>query len=475
MLRRLGSQPFPLPILLSRGEIVIQLSEIWELTRGELESYDAYAALVAYNPDWATVAAENASITTVAFSVAGFLGPFVSDMAATSAAASGTETTQSRTVSSGGGNVYFYTAPAYPNRILASQTSQLNLSVGDAVSITKGTETYNYTITAIINTYGNETTVFEVGGDTDPGDYFQTGDSLTVVFTVYTHGENLTSYNTTDAAFKKTTDRGTSWETVSISDAALTNNATAVFVPPSAANTSLQMRTYLDTGETYNANNTYYFYNGTDVREVTAFSKSVEAVVKLTNYRLDDTAPAELSFMDAVISGTLPVDLVISHVGFSVDLETDTRKARIPIVIVLSTPVPAPLIGNGLITVNWDAVSDAEGYWVYYRQSGADWVQIPRSDDTALTELFTPLTNDTLYEFQVVAYGVGYQDSLPGEAFGAPAFENPYEAWMSNNAGWLVDGKVWVLPNEETETFEAWKLGNETWVIGDDTWVIDKW
>ena len=489
MLRRLGPQPFPLPILFGRGERAIQLS-VWELTRGQAESYDAYAALIAYNPEWATVAAQNASISTQAFSAAAYLGPYADDTAATAALSSDYTYTHRDVADSDVSGTW-----------RGEATYNLSTTVNSAKMYRTDTEkfrNYNYvqgiwqdttfgnTFTASLKTWlghrdaDGVVNYFKSNGYDSSRTYIYYDTTLSEVRIIESVTETTVStaayYDTTNDTFRKTTDGGTTWADTDITDTPLANAANAVFVPPSAANTSIEMRTYLDTGENYNENNTYYFYNGTAIREVTAFTPSVAAVVKLANYMLDADTPAELSFMDAVVSGTLPVDLVISHVIFTIEIESVGRKARIPVLIVLTSPVPSPLIGDGLITLNWDAVSDAEGYRVYYRVVGAtDWIEIQRSDATALTESFTPLTNDTLYEFQVVAYGAGYQDSLPGEAFAAPAFENPYETWLSNEKVWVIGGKVWVFPIEETETFETYKLSDETWVIGNETWVIDKW
>lgn len=332
MLRRLGPQPFPLPILF--GDSVIYLTE-WEITRGQSDSYDAYGALVAYNPEWANILAAAPSITTQTFSVDGYLDALADDAAATSALSTTNAFTLTKSWGQGSseaqafahGSNYFF---EFKNE---RYNSNLNaLGAGDTFTVTVGTTTYNFTVASTsisgsaFRVYVSEETSTIIGNTVDDT-------SVAYAFSMTVTQQNGTYYNTTDAEFRKTTDSGTTWAATDITDTTLANDANAVFVPPSDASTSLEMRTYLDTGENYNENNTYYFYNGTAIREVTAFTPSVEAVAVLSNYLLDANAPDALSFNTetGVISGDLPLTSRVSRVYFTVDVDVENRKVRIPV------------------------------------------------------------------------------------------------------------------------------------------------
>lgn len=337
MLRRLGPQPFPLPILFGDSVIVIYLAD-WELTRGQADSYDTYAALVAYaaglDPaeDWSNISAAAASITTVAFSVTGYLDALADDAAATSALSTTNAFTLTKSWGQGSseaqafahGSNYFFEFKNEKNN------SNLNaLGAGDTLTVTVGTTTYNFTVASTnisgsaFRVYVSEETSTIIGNTADDT-------SVTYAFSATDTQQNGAYYNTTDAEFRKTTDSGSTWAATEITDAALANNADAIFL---TQQTSVAARTHLDTGENYNENNTYYFYNGTAIREVTAFTASVEAVVVLSNYLLDTNAPDALSFNTetGVISGNLPLTSRMSRVYFTVDVDVENRKVRIPV------------------------------------------------------------------------------------------------------------------------------------------------
>ena len=325
--------PFPLPILF-RGGLDRILLAAWELTRGQAESYDAYAALVAYNPEWADIPAAAASITTQAFSVDGYLDALADDAVATSALSTTNAFTLTKLWGQGSpeaqafahGSNYFF---RFQNE--ASDVNLNQLQAGDTFTVTVGTTTYNFSV-ASLETSGS---AFDINVSEDTTTIItNTADNTSVAYAFSTTvtQQNGTYYNTTDAEFRKTTDSGSTWAATDITDTLLANNANAVFVPPTDANTSVAMRTYLDTGENYNADNTYYFYNGTMIREVAAFTKSVAAVVKLTNYMLSAIAPTEFSFDTVgVLSGTLPLTSRIGNIEFTVDVDAENRSVRIPV------------------------------------------------------------------------------------------------------------------------------------------------
>ena len=338
--------PFPQPILFKGATEPLILLSAWELTRGEAESYDAYTALVAYNPAWANIPAVAASITTVAFSVDGYLGGFANDADTPSLTTTATFTL-TRTAGSAQENVGF-TAGATGISLFGMQSNPHGFAVGDTVETTWDGTDYTWTIIGV--SASNNALIlgfYETVPDTYPEynqipyNVFDSGDVVPFTINTTDTQQNGTYYNTTDAEFRKTTDGGTTWTATDITDTLLANAANAVFVPPSDANTSLAMRTYLDTGENYNANNPYYFYNGTEVREVTAFTPSVEAVVKLTNYLLSDNTPSELSFDSAgVMSGTLPLTSRIGRVYFTVDVDVENRSVGIPVRLTPFLTVP---------------------------------------------------------------------------------------------------------------------------------------
>lgn len=578
MKRRRG---FPIPLILFGSDGSVLKLSLWEITRGELESYDAYAALITHNPDWASIAAQHASISTVSWEVFGYVDVHSDDASASGAIGAGyTQVDVSN--SDVGGSLWFGERTSNPSEVFTHGAGYYNVDTNSFVEYNFIQGTWQSSSAASVFDVSGVSVVW-IPGERSPSEvldyfsshtydsgntyfYFDTGLGEVRKITSYSLvAQTASYYNTTDNAFRKTEDGGTTWTATTIVDALLTNNPNAVFVSPDQANTSAQMRTYLDTGENYNANNTYYFYNNTEIREVSSFSASVAEVIKLTNFVLGSGVPSELSFDSAgVVSGTLPVTSRLKIVHFDVDIVGESTKVRIPVsltAIVLSsswsfavgspatldlssvlstvgtnvsaltlsedapsefsvsgtsiqsnTPVgypttltalvargrvdgeyfdiqialslsPAPtlpmpmpsssLIGSGLITLSWDAVPGATGYRVYYRVSGGThWIQIQRSDVASLTESFTPLINDTLYEFQVIAFGLGYQDSPPGEAFAAPAAPNTYQAWIANEKAWLVGDKVWTYGTIDIGNELTWKVGNETWIIGDETWLI---
>lgn len=669
----------PVPLLVGSDGGVIKLSS-WEITRGELESYDAYAALVAYNADWANVPAQNPSITTVAFAADGYQGALADDTAATSPLTTTSSFTLTKSWGQSSneaqafahGSNYFF---RFQNEKNSANLNQL--ASGDTLTVTVGTTTYDFTVTgaevsgSAFDVDVSEETSTILGDVTD-------GTSVTYDFSTTDTQQNATYYNTTDGEFRKTTDGGTTWTATPITDATLANNANAVFVPPDQANTSVAMRTYLDTGENYNADNTYYFYNNTEVREVSSFSATVTAVVKLSNWVLNENTPSELSFDSAgVMSGTLPLTSRLSRVRFMVDVSADgTKKARVPVLLtpfdtVLLTwtvqagvdeaftvsgygiraindedlqyqklwadahasapdvvkdaiyynttddafyvevafgtsqerwtaissptafdvdgnvtwlgpldgagvrqyfidntynsgepyyyydtevgqvrriqdytdlgatygvplsglqlsplgdlftindlvvdfsapldhtdsdeiqtltgtvgaageevpitltvtiqpgpqlPSPSPDLtpGNTYIVVTWAAVFGATGYAVFYRTANpGEWIQVQRSDPTALTETIGPLSNDVEYDVNVVALSPKYRDSSPQAVQATPTSPPAYFTWLTGSDAFMVNGKTWVL-SSTTET-QTWIIGNETFVLNGETWII---
>lgn len=397
MKRRRG---YPVPLILFGSDDFIQLST-WEITRGELESYDAYAALVAYNPDWATIPGQNPSITTIAFAATGYQGALANDAAATSPLTTTHAFTLTKLWGQGGneatafdwGSNHFF---RFQNE--ASNANLNQLQSGDTFTVTVGTTTYTFTVSGI-GTSGSALDI-TVDEDTNPIITDTANDaSVSYAFSTTVTEQNASYFNTTASEFRKTTDGGSTWTATPITDATLANNANAVFVPPDQANTSVAMRSYLDTGENYNAANTYYFYNNTEIREVSSFSATVAAVVKLTNYMLKANTPSELSFDSAgVMSGTLPLTSRLGQVRFMVDVSADgTKKVRIP---VLLTP-----FSN--VALEWDVQAGTdESFSVDIAALQAYGVPLQNLQLSPLDALFT--LSDLLVSFSA---SVDYTDT----------------------------------------------------------------
>lgn len=528
MLRRLGPQPFPLPILFGdSGLPTIYLPE-WEITRGEAESYDAYAALIAYNPEWTNIAAANASIVTTAYAATGYQGPYANDAAVTAALTEGVFTL-TKSYGSTGDSDYVVIQPnliIFESPAAADKTKLSTIEANDTLVITfDGTE-YNYTVTNVV--VSDDDVRISVSGTPNPSTigFNADGNSASFSFNPGTVLQNASYFNTTDAELRETSDGGTTWRNAllmtaytegDVSNADFnspynnwkgehnghpqadnnavyynkTNGTFYVFVPGStwsintnpaallspsgttntvwlgsqdaagvltyfASNnfesgknyyyydtdlqqirritsftplgslegshtllsgtlTSQQARTYLDTGDNYDSTKTYLFYNGTALREVTAFTASVAEVVKLSNYMLHVATPTELTMSAAgVISGTLPVTSKIRSVQFDVDIEGETRKVRIPVTL---TPVALGTVdidlvtGHTEVTLSWDPVPNAETYTLRYREVGGEWMTIDRFDPSSTTETITGLSENTAYQFEVIAYAYSFTPS----------------------------------------------------------------
>ena len=248
--------------------------------------------------------------------------------------------------------------------------------------------------------------------------YYDTTEAELLKITSVTLPTQAGSYfNTTDGTFRKTTN-GMAWSTVQITDADLTNDAAAVFVSFSIVATSVQMRQYLDNIATYDPDTTYYFYNSTEIRRVSSFTASVDAVdavVKLTNYALvSDTVPLAFDIA-GLLGGNVPVAVTdLPHVDFTVDVEGTEQRFRIPVTLAL-LPLDAPtgLTIDSILfdraTLGWSPVPNAESYRVAYRVGSDDWSSETTVTTTAHT--FTGLSPNTTYEFRVIAEADGYSDS----------------------------------------------------------------
>ena len=374
MLRRLGPQPFPLPILFGDSVVVIYLTE-WEITRGQADSYDAYAALVAYaasldpTEDWSSRPGENASITTAVWTAPdGFLGYYANDTQATAALPEVTESSLTHEEitdddmagdrqyigagdtlpdadSYGSGDVFVReVAEGAPTIYLVSviggqpnfwseagvtgdepQIEILLSPAGKSSTEWLGHLTEAEVIAALEANYDDTQTYYFLNNISGSDPIHKV-----TAFTAGSGSNTVTYLNTTDNTFYQTTDGGTTWTAAEITDAALIDNADAIFL---TQQTSVAARAHLDTEGNYDSTKTYYFYNGTAIREVTAFTPSVEAVAVLSNYRLDANAPDALSFNTetGVISGNLPLTSRIGRVYFTVDVDVENRKVRIPV------------------------------------------------------------------------------------------------------------------------------------------------
>ena len=393
---------------------VIALPE-WEITRGILQTYDAYAALIAHNPDWATVPAvpaTPASIATQAWTVPdGFLGYHADDDTAAAALPQVANTIQG-TFTHGDGNflkgnstdiiVILNTAAIY-------QQVRDNISAGDAITVVQGENTFNYLVSSV--QYSANAVTFYVDADTA----IISGDASVDITFTYSDDVDATYYNTTDNEFRKT-ENGVAWQATTIQDALLANSATAFLL--TGVLTSAQARALLDTLATFNPTHTYYFYNGTEIRRVSSFTASVDAVdaiVKLTNYVLDaDTVPLAFDIA-GLLGGNVPVTVTdLPHVDFTVDVEGTERRFRIPVTLVaLPLQTPAGLSIEPILfdtaTLIWAPPLNAERFRVAYRVGTGPWQGETTVTTTAHT--FTGLSPNTAYEFRVIAEADGYSDS----------------------------------------------------------------
>ena len=94
----------------------------------------------------------------------------------------------------------------------------------------------------------------------------------------------------------------------------------------------------------------------------------------------------------------------------------------------LATPGNLTLTpGDTEIVVSWDAVTNAEGYRVYVRQgnTGSYGNPVTRSDNTALSETLTGLTNSQLYSVRVIAYADDENDYADSAAVSGTATPTP--------------------------------------------------
>ena len=84
-------------------------------------------------------------------------------------------------------------------------------------------------------------------------------------------------------------------------------------------------------GSNYDATKTYFFYNGTEIREVTVFTATVEADITLTDYALHESAPSEMSFTNGSITADLPQSARYPSVRFTVNVNNAKKKCYTPI------------------------------------------------------------------------------------------------------------------------------------------------
>ena len=146
------------------------------------------------------------------------------------------------------------------------------LQIGDNFIVTHNGTQYSYTVETISGSLSGKNIGFGSSGP-NIASLVNAGDTLTFSLPGTVTAQNATYFNTANSEFRKTTDTGTTWTAVNISDAALANNANAVFISPSDADTEAEAITYLNSN--YDATKVYYFYDGTAIQQVTSFTAGV--------------------------------------------------------------------------------------------------------------------------------------------------------------------------------------------------------
>lgn len=410
----------------------------WEITRGASESYNLYDALVAYNSEWATPTEAPATITTQSFTpnfFAIYLGAYADDPDTDLSVALYFNSTEhvfkvKETLLDGS---FSWSIIDITETGLANNPNAILVSASDA-STSVEMRSYldtdgNYNEN---NTYYfyNGTEIREVTNFTPTATFGSitiqlfTANNEAVYLGVFDADPDIDEnsriyFNSQTFVFRLTTDGGNTWVPTNITNVALANNPNAVFVPPSDANTSAEIRDYLEIDGNYNENNTYYFYNGTEIREVADFIPAT-IYAPLENYTLGDNTPSELSLLDNIISGTLPItNYTLNAIKFSVDIDGETKIIKIPVNFVkIQLGTPSNLVsdillaGGERVDLAWDSVSLALQYQVEYKvATETEWIVVNRQNKEATTESISGLVNNVSYDFRVRAVGKTYINS----------------------------------------------------------------
>jgi len=94
---------------------------------------------------------------------------------------------------------------------------------------------------------------------------------------------------------------------------------------------------------------------------------------------------------------------------------------------------------NANVTVSWDAVPDVRNYIVEYSGAKNQWIRFDTSPSTDNTRTVTPLVNNQLYRFRVIAVGTDGAESEPSDTVKAVPVNEPKIEYctVSDIADWL--------------------------------------